>query len=139
MISSNMTRKKSLEIGLFLSKRLRFSIWIIKRPLPCALTIFLYLIAFPTVGFAEYRAFQLVIEDSGTKSKRVVQTTLDHLQYRDYYPVAVTERISIQDSWMCFGNTSDETPICPKPPSRTPSGTKNEANAGSIPSPSQAP
>jgi hypothetical protein len=64
---------------------------------------------------AEYRAFELKVENAQGNSSRTVLTILDHLQYPRYYPLAKDEIISIVDSWMCYENSSDFTPICKKP------------------------
>ncbi|MEQ1665435.1 MAG: hypothetical protein ABL927_08685 [Bdellovibrionales bacterium] len=68
-----------------------------------------------SVTQAEYRAFELKIENAQGNSSRTVLTILDHLQYPRYYPLAKDEIIAIIDTWMCYENSSDFTPICKKP------------------------
>lgn len=70
-----------------------------------------------SIANAEYRAFDLLITNSATGQERHVLTTLDHVQYRYYYPTASTETISIASSWMCWGPTYDFKKICPDPKS----------------------
>lgn len=61
---------------------------------------------------AEYRAFELEIEDVDSGEIRRVVSTLDHIQYPEYYPLKPTEQIFYVDSWMCRGRTNNR-PICP--------------------------
>lgn len=75
----------------------------------------LLLVLAATSAHAEYRAFELVITDSTSGQERVVLSTLDPNQYRGYYPVKLTERVSYRQTWRCKGNTADFKPICPKP------------------------
>lgn len=63
-------------------------------------------IGFVASARAEYRVFVLKIEDSTTGQSRNVTTTLDHIQYPEYYPVRATEKVSISETWMCR-NRSD--------------------------------
>lgn len=64
---------------------------------------------------AEYRAFQLIIRNTGTGTERTVLTTLDHLQYAEYYPVGRAEIVEYGTSWRCRGRTGDFKRICPDP------------------------
>lgn len=68
---------------------------------------------------AEYRAYQLAIEDQTTGQKRSVITTLDHMQYAEYHPIRSTETVVIEDHWMCRNRTDiSQDPyqrICPNP------------------------
>jgi hypothetical protein len=66
-------------------------------------------------ALAEYRAFELVIVDSTSGQERVVLSTLDPNQYRGYYPIKPTEKITYRQTWRCRGNTADFRAICPKP------------------------
>lgn len=61
---------------------------------------------------AEYRAYELEIEDVESGEIRRVVTTLDHIQYPAYYPLKPTENIYYLDSWMCRGRTNNR-PTCP--------------------------
>ena len=73
-----------------------------------------WLMFFINLAFSEYRAFELVIENQQTQQRRIVVSTLDPLQYPDYYPVSPNEIVMYQDTWMCYGNTSNKN-ICPNP------------------------
>lgn len=64
---------------------------------------------------AEYRAYELKIENTETNKGRTEISTLDHLQYPRYFPLAAGEKISYVDSWMCRGNTSNFKKPCAKP------------------------
>lgn len=82
---------------------------------------------------AEYRVFELVIEDiprrpdsvpsppqqssppTASVKTRTVLSTLDPLQYASYYPVGPTEQIRYIHTWRCFGNTSQFKKFCPNP------------------------
>lgn len=81
-----------------------------------ALILFL---AFPIESFAEYRAYRLKITNSATGQERIVTSTMDHIQYPDYFPVQAFETISYIESWMCRGNTSNYKLICAPPSTRT--------------------
>ncbi|MCB0392180.1 MAG: hypothetical protein KDD58_12890 [Bdellovibrionales bacterium] len=78
------------------------------------LAILLFLIPIPST-LAEYRAYELVIENIEDGSQRKVITTLDHLQYSTYYPIKNIEKISYVKSWMCWGTSDYEQDICPAP------------------------
>jgi hypothetical protein len=67
---------------------------------------------------AEYRAYELRIEDTEKSKSRTVLTVLDHLQYPQYYPLNKGETIAYVDSWMCFENMSFFRKICAKPDRR---------------------
>ncbi len=64
---------------------------------------------------AEYRVYELVITDTTTGKSRTVASTLDNLQYRDYYPVKLAETVEIQDTWMCWPRTDYYKRLCPNP------------------------
>ncbi len=63
---------------------------------------------------AEYRAYELSIENLDTGTTRTVTSTLDHIQYARYYHVYSNEVVYYVDSWMCWDNTG-QRPICAKP------------------------
>lgn len=63
---------------------------------------------------AEYRAYLLTIKNEKAGSERKITSTLDHIQYPGYYPLAAGETVLYSDSWMCRGNTANFTTICPK-------------------------
>ena len=78
------------------------------------LVLLLMLIPIPA-SLAEYRAYELVIENTEEGKQRKVITTLDHLQYATYYPVKQNEKVSYVKSWMCWGTSDYEQDICPAP------------------------
>lgn len=67
---------------------------------------------FVLFAHAEYRVFELEIMDIESGKARNVQSTLDHIQYRTYYPVGRNEVVSYIDSWMCWENTNGFRPAC---------------------------
>lgn len=77
------------------------------------LALVLFIIQFE--AHAEYRAFELVIQDRATGQERTVISTLDPNLYRTYYPVQLTEVVRYRATWRCRGNTSNFQPICAKP------------------------
>lgn len=78
---------------------------------------------------AEYRAYELLIEDVESGKQRKVVTTLDHLQYPTYYPLSNGEKVSYLNSWMCHQNTGDFKDICQSPEKdRAPSSKKGARN-----------
>ena len=66
------------------------------------------------LAFAEYRVFQLQIENTESGKSRQVQSTMDHLQYPQYHPLEKNEVISYIESWMCWENTNNFRPACNK-------------------------
>ena len=83
---------------------------------------------------AEYRAYELAIVNETTGSEVKIISTLDHLQYRGFYPVAAGEEVIYVDSWRCWGNTKNFKPICPNP--NSPEGM---AEAARTPAASETP
>jgi hypothetical protein len=77
---------------------------------------------------AEYRAFELNINDTEKGTTRIVKSTLDHLQYPKLHPVRKNEVIEYVDSWMCYENMSNFRPICAKP-ERTAASDSTATNA----------
>ncbi len=73
------------------------------------------LMGLPKLSYAEYRAYELRIVDAIDSTEYRVMTTLDPFQYTGYYPLRKSQKISLLDSWMCRGNTSDHKPLCPSP------------------------
>ena len=65
-----------------------------------------------SAAHAEYRVFTLDIINEETGKTRTVQSTLDHIQYRTYYPLKAGEYVSYVDSWMCWENTNGFRPAC---------------------------
>lgn len=88
----------------------RFSKWIIA----------LGIITAAMLSRAEYRAYELSINNEETGKSRTVITTLDHNQYPQYYPLSPGETVTYVNSWMCWENTGNR-PICrPQVSSETP-------------------
>jgi hypothetical protein len=87
----------------------------------------------PVLAHAEYRVFVLKISkrapaeaSAGTAAQteqnfRLVESTLDHVQYRYFYPVAADEDVTYVDTWRCYGRTGSMTPLCPNPKGQIPS------------------
>ncbi|MBV2167388.1 MAG: hypothetical protein KUL82_01665, partial [Bdellovibrio sp.] len=86
------------------------------------LSAFFFLL--PQLGHAEYRVFLLKISKKGPQAVegsatppspdfRLVESTLDHIQYRYYYPVAADEEVTYIDTWRCYGRTDGFQPHCP--------------------------
>lgn len=76
--------------------------------------IFIILIPIPA-SLAEYRAYELVIENPESGTTRKVITTLDPMQYPSYHPVKQDEKVSLARSWMCWGASDYHQDICPAP------------------------
>ncbi|MES2964898.1 MAG: hypothetical protein V4760_13485 [Bdellovibrionota bacterium] len=93
------------------------------------------LVCFLVVSFitlnvrAEYRVFELSIENESGQA-RTVLSTLDDIQYPSYFPVKKTDKVTIQDSWMCWKRSDvSQDPAqryCPNPrgPASAPTGPK---------------
>lgn len=75
---------------------------------------------FISTAQAEYRVFELVIQNTQTKAERIVISNLDPLQYPGYYDLSPTEIVMYRDTWMCWGDTSYQKAYCPKPTPRAP-------------------
>jgi hypothetical protein len=75
--------------------------------------------------FAEYRVHKLAIKDAAGVTVKEVTSTLDHLQYHEYFDVSPTQNVQLLDSWKCYDYTGDFKPHCPNPrdASRLPSST----------------
>lgn len=87
------------------------------------------------LGKAEYRVFLLKISKRApaaaeaptpgtpptTQDYRLVESTLDHVQYRYYNQVAPDEEVTYIDTWRCYGRTGDFKPHCPNPKGQIPS------------------
>lgn len=74
----------------------------------------------PWGASAEYRVFLLKItkrssDPSISPDSRLVESTLDHIQYRYYYPVAADEDVTYIATWRCRGRTDDFKPHCANP------------------------
>lgn len=62
---------------------------------------------------AEYRAYQLRLKNLTTGNEKILVSTLDHIQYRTYYPVRADEVVEYVSSWRCHGSTAYHKVICP--------------------------
>jgi hypothetical protein len=82
----------------------------------------------PSLAHAEYRVFQLSIQDQKTGTERVVMSNLDNLQYPGYYYVKPTETVTIKDTWMCWRRSDrsqdPEQKYCTNPKSLAPLAPK---------------
>ncbi len=79
-----------------------------------------FFVSLPVAAQAEYRVFLLQItkksSDPGVPPvSRLVESTLDHVQYRYFYPVAEDEYVTYIATWRCRGRTDDFKLHCPNP------------------------
>ena len=77
--------------------------------------LFVFIILLTQPALAEYRVYELIIEDTSIGSTRTVQSTLDEYQYRAYYPLKPEETIRLGSSWFCWGDLSNHKPLCNRP------------------------
>jgi hypothetical protein len=96
------------------------------------------LVVFASRSSAEYRAFLLQITDSRSGSERLVFSTLDELQYRDYYHLHPAESLQRLDTWMCWARSDHGQPICPNPRTLSPEAAAS-ATGATPPTPTQGP
>ena len=83
---------------------------------------------FISTAQAEYRVFELVIQNTESKAERIVVSSLDPLQYPGYYNLGPGEIVMYRDTWMCWGETSYHTKYCPKPESSESPGKRELAS-----------
>jgi hypothetical protein len=57
---------------------------------------------------------------------RLIESTLDNIQYPYYYPVAPDEEVAYYTSWRCRGRTDNFKPHCPNPNSIKTSPAKDQ-------------
>lgn len=76
--------------------------------------LFLCLILIQISAVAEYRAFELEIQNKETGQSRLVVSNFDQNQYAQLYPLNPNELIIYKTSWMCWENTSLRK-VCAKP------------------------
>ncbi|MGE4132855.1 MAG: hypothetical protein AB7F86_14540 [Bdellovibrionales bacterium] len=81
----------------------------------CLISIFMWAAS----ASAEYRVFELVIQDPTTGQERTELSTLDPNQYRGYHPVKAEERVTYSATWMCRGSTAGR-PLCSRPEDPSP-------------------
>ena len=92
-----------------------------------------FILLFSTSTQAEYRVFLLKIAKTSSASAeatadrspssqdfRLVESTLDHIQYRYIYQVAPDEEVSYIDTWRCYGRTDGFKAFCPNPKGQIP-------------------
>ena len=96
------------------------------------LVILILIIHISNSAHAEYRVFLLKIAKKATAKptpptsapadaqqpppdSRLVESTLDHLQYRSYYSVPADENVTYVTSWKCRGRTDEFKAYCPNP------------------------
>ncbi|MEZ4873025.1 MAG: hypothetical protein R2827_12465 [Bdellovibrionales bacterium] len=77
--------------------------------------LFLILLLPSVNSLADYRAFQLLIINPQTGTERTILSTLDDIQFPEYYALRPGEIIQISDTWMCYNNASYFKPICNNP------------------------
>lgn len=92
----------------------------------------LFFCGLSVVAHAEYRMFTLKITNTQTKDYRLVNSTLDPIQYPFYYPVQKDEIVQYTDTWRCFGNTGGHKPPCPNPRAPAAEGSAGQ-NQGPAP------
>ncbi|AHI05381.1 hypothetical protein BDW_04365 [Bdellovibrio bacteriovorus W] len=89
------------------------------------ISLILLFILYTGSASAEYRVFLLKIykienrspdssEEEGSDF-RLVESTLDPIQYRQYYSVAANEAVVYIDTWRCYGRTDQFKNFCPNP------------------------
>jgi hypothetical protein len=75
-----------------------------------------FLILFFSIhSHAEYRAFLLTFKNDKGETVRTVKSTLDPIQYQDFFIVPQGQSLTYTDTWMCYGPTMDFKDICPSP------------------------
>lgn len=96
------------------------------------LAILILTIHISTSALAEYRVFLLKISNKPAPKpappttvpaeaqqpppdSRLVESTLDHLQYRSYFSIPSDEAVTYVTSWKCRGRTDEFKPYCPNP------------------------
>lgn len=67
------------------------------------------------IAHAEYRMFTLKITNTQTNDYRLVDSTLDPIQYPYYYPLQKDEIVQYTDTWRCYGDTGSGKRPCPNP------------------------
>jgi hypothetical protein len=75
----------------------------------------LLILLFMSNAHAEYRVFELVIQNPTTKSERIVISSLDPFQYPGYYDLRQGEIVMYRNTWMCWGDTSQNKRYCTNP------------------------
>jgi len=86
----------------------------------------IFILFFTISTQAEYRVFELLIQNTQTKEERTLASTLDPFQYPGYYDIKKDETVLYTSTWMCWGDTSYHTPLCPNP-NPNPSPTQSPA------------
>ena len=91
-----------------------------------------FLVFAPHLAQAEYRVFLLKItkkpaDPNTPPDSRLVESTLDHVQYRYFYPVATDETVTYIATWRCYGRTGEFKEFCPNP--------KGQITSAEVPAP----
>jgi hypothetical protein len=81
------------------------------------------------VSHAEYRVFLLHITNTQTQDVRLVESTLDPIQYPRYYPVQSYERVTYTETWRCYGRTGNFQPYCPNPKAAPAAESQSQSRA----------
>jgi hypothetical protein len=77
--------------------------------------LFFLVTVYVSSSFAEYRVFELVIQNQNDKSERIVTSNLDPFQYPGYYDLRQGEIVMYRDTWMCWQDSDHFKKFCPKP------------------------
>ena len=81
------------------------------------------------IAKAEYRVHKLAILGPDGKITKEVVSTLDHMQYAQYFEIPQNHHVQYEESWKCYGNTNNFQVYCPNPrdasASRLPSSVKS--------------
>lgn len=77
--------------------------------------LIILILLLPLASISEYRAFELNIVNRTSGTSKKVYSTLDHIQYPQYYPLQKDEVAEYVDSWMCWENAEMYKPLCQKP------------------------
>jgi len=70
---------------------------------------------FSPMVLAEYRIYELNIENVEKGTSRTVKSAIDNLQYPRLNPLMKNEVVRYVDSWMCYENMSSFRAPCSKP------------------------
>ena len=76
---------------------------------------FRFIIVFLSTSlYAEYRVYLLDL-DLGNDKHITIVSTLDHVQFPEWYYGMHVKKVEYLDSWMCFGDSSGYKEHCPNP------------------------
>jgi hypothetical protein len=103
------------------------------------LGVFILVSCMISTAFAEYRMFTLKITNSKTHDFRLVDSSLDPLQYPYYNPVGADEIVQYVATWRCYGRTGPDIPVCPNPKADVTASQEAPASAPADSSQTQGP